>query len=68
MKKPKPNMETMLMREACSELDQFTRRYDDWTQGKAKHKPHPDEVFWTMVKYAKAWDTHRIGYAKNPPF
>lgn len=68
MKKPKPNLETLLMREACDELDYFTRRYNDWMQGKYKKQPHPDELFWSLVKYSNAWDTYRIGYAKNPPF
>ncbi len=66
--KPKPNMETLQMREACRQLDQFTRRYDDWLQGKSKQRPHPEELIWPMAQYTTAWDVYRLGYAKNPPF
>lgn len=67
-RKPKPNMETMLMREACLELEQFSRRYKDWLKGIYEDRPNPEELLWPMVKYARAWNDYRISRSKYKAF
>lgn len=67
-KKPKTNIEVLLMREACGELEIFSDLYEAWFTGQIVEPPAPEELFWSLNKYASALKRYRMGYDKNPPF
>lgn len=66
MKKPKPTIETLLMREACEELKAFSTLFEAWSKGHW-HFPRPENAFHSLVKYTHAYEAYKLG-GKGGPF
>lgn len=67
MKKSKQDIDALLMREACQELNQFTEDFFD--SRCAIDACKPETLFWIAVKYAEAHKRFKMGpNKKGQPF